>query len=130
VGHGAAFEENIRSAAATVAIGGNESTQAGVNAQGEDFGFIPWIVQTAKRTQRSIGINIAAATGAAIIGLALSLGWFSPLVVTFAATLGFAAAALSTLNGPYPLIEGFFIRVDSATKKLKKFSVRKAMTPH
>jgi cation transport ATPase len=129
VGHGAAFEENIRSATATLAIGGSASTQAGVNAQGEDFGFIPWIVKTAKRTKRSIEINTAAATGAAIIGLALSLGWFSPLVVIFAATLGFAAAALSTLNGPYPLIERIFGRIDTVTKKLKKFSIRKAMSP-
>jgi cation transport ATPase len=129
VGHGTAFEENIRSAAATLAIGGNASTQAGVNAQGKDFGFVPWMVKTAQRTKRSIEINVAAATGAVIIGLALSLGWFSPLVVPFAATLGFGAAALSTLNGPYPLIERIFGRIDTVTKKLKKFSIRKAMSP-
>ncbi|MCP4199332.1 MAG: cation-translocating P-type ATPase [Proteobacteria bacterium] len=130
VGHGAAFEENIRSAAATLAIGGIESTQAGVNAQGNDFRFIPWMIKTAKRTKRSIGINIAAAIGATIVGLALSAGWFSPLVATFVATLGFAAAALSTLNGPYPTIERAFDRINTATKMLKKFSIRKAATPH
>ncbi len=41
----------------------------------------------------------------------------------------FAAAALSTLNGPYPTIEHFFDRIDIMTKKLKKFSIRKAMSP-
>jgi cation transport ATPase len=128
VGHGTAFEEHIRSAAATLAIGGSEPTQAGVNAQGNDFDFIPWIIKTAKRTKRSIEINIAAAIGATIIGLALSTGWFSPLVVTFAATLGFAAAALSTLNGPYPVIERAFDRINRVTKKMKTFSIRKAMS--
>ena len=88
------------------------------------------MVRTAKHTKRSIEINTVAATGVAIIGLALSLGWFSPVIVVFTAALSFAAAAISTLNGPYPLIERLFERIDAMTKKIKKFSFRKAATPH
>ena len=130
VGHGTAFEEHLRGAAAALAIGGDAPTQAGVNAQGKDCEIIPWMVKTAKRTKRSIEINTVAATAAVIIGLALSLGWFSPLIVVFATALSSGSAALSTLNGPYPFFERLAERLDAITKKIKKFSFRKAAAPH
>ncbi|MCP4605234.1 MAG: hypothetical protein GY847_32745 [Proteobacteria bacterium] len=124
VGHGPVFEENLRAAAAAVAIGGSDQTQAGVDARKLDVDIVPWIVKNARLARRSTEINLVAGQAATAVGLALSLGWFSPLVVTFAATLGFAAAALSTLNGPYPLIEQISDQIDSSLKKIKKTATR------
>ncbi len=125
VGHGPAFEDNLRAATAAVAIGGAKSTQAGVDARGGEIGVVPFCVETAKRAKRSIEINLIAACTATAIGLALAFGWFSPIVVTFAASLGFIAAALSTLNGPYPLWVRVSRRTQSLIKKAKKLTTRR-----
>ncbi|MCP4676165.1 MAG: hypothetical protein GY854_11790 [Deltaproteobacteria bacterium] len=126
IGSGAAFEENLRSAAAAIAVGTSEATQAGVDARKQDAQIVPWVFKAARRARRSTEINLVGSGVAIAIGLGISTGWFSPWVVTFAASLGFAAAALSTLNGPYPLLESLSAKTKSAVKRLKKAAARRA----
>jgi cation transport ATPase len=125
VGRGPAFEENLMSAAAAIAVGKNTPTQAGVDAGSQDVRIVPWIVKTAKRAKLSIEINLAAAGAAVATGLALSAGWFSPFIVPLAASLSFAAAALTTLNGPYPLIESIFDQIKKTVKKINRAAARR-----
>ncbi len=126
IGSGEAFEENLRSAAAAIAVGTSGATQAGVDARKQDTEIVPWVFKVARRARRSTEINLVGSGAAIAIGLGISTGWFSPWVVTFAASLGFAAAALSTLNGPYPLLESLSVKTKSAVKRLKKAATRRA----
>ncbi len=125
IGHGGAFEDNLRAAAAAVAIGGGASTQAGVDARDRHIQTVPWLVDSAKRAHRSVEINLVTTGTAAAIGLGLSSGWFSPPVVVVAAGLCFAAAAFSTFNGPYPLIARSIQVVNTALRTLRQVVARR-----
>lgn len=124
IGRGQTFEDNLQYAAAAIAIGGTESTQAGVDASSHDIAILPWIVEAAQRSRRSTEINLVAATASTIIGLALSVGWFSPYIVVFAGSCGFAVGTLSTFNGPYPMWERILYSLDSNAKKVKTIFTR------
>lgn len=106
VGHGPAFEQNLRSATAGLALGSREPTMAGVDARKRGVDEVLRIVTAARGARRSVRLNLVAAISAAAAGLALAATWHSPVVAAFAGALGCGASALATVNGPYPLLEG------------------------
>jgi len=100
-----AFEESFRAATAAISIGSEEPTMAGVDARMQGLPEVVRIAAAARGAKRSVSLNLVAASGTTLLGLGLALSWHGPVVVLGAGALGFAAAALATLNGPYPLLE-------------------------
>jgi hypothetical protein len=130
VGHGPAFEESLRLATAGFALGSDEPTMAGVDARKLGIGEVLRVVRAARDARRSVVLNLVAAIAAAMVGIALSTGWHAPAVVVFAGILGFLASALSTFNGPYPLLEGFAGRINRLYGRfLKLVGLKRAAAP-
>ncbi len=105
VGHGPAFEEHLQEARATIAVVGAEPTQAGVDARHASFSDIPWLIRVAKRSDESVVRNLISASAVILAGLGLGLSWFSFRVVLAVTVMATLAAAGSTWNAPYPLLD-------------------------
>ncbi len=120
IGHGPAFEEHVRSAAAALAIGGAEPSQAGVDARQNRLNVVPWIVKSAQGAQRSARVNLIAVCTLVLVGVALALSWLSPWVAITVGCSSFLIAASSTLNGPYHLLENVGYWGKSVGRRLKK----------
>jgi cation transport ATPase len=105
VGSGPAFEEHLASAGASLALGKDEDTQAGIDALNQDIEIVPWVLGRARHARHSAITNLVSAFAAMFLGLTLSISWLSPLTTVFVGCLTFATAAFSTVNSPYPILQ-------------------------
>ena len=125
VGHGAAFEENVRLAHAAIAIGHDGATQAGINAYNQGILTLPKLIKTVRRARLSAILNLIAGIGTVLFGFGLAVSWFSPWVVLSVASMSFVVAAASTWNAPFPLIDRMRHRAQSDWARLKRLATRK-----
>jgi YHS domain-containing protein len=124
IGHGPAFEENLRSARSAIAVVGAEPTQAGVDARLACLSDIPWLVRIVKRADRSARVNLVTATGSALAGLGLALTWFSPGIALTATVMTTLAALFCTVNAPFPLLGRLMRAVLLPPRHLLKLAAR------
>ncbi len=130
VGHGPIFEESFRDANAAVALGNDIPSLAGVDAGRSDISEVARVVENAKLARRSALTNLVATAAAAALGLGLASGWHAPPIVFVAGAAGFAAAALCTLNGPYPQAERLFAAAKRFGRRLgKRLGLRRSAAP-
>ncbi|MDJ0765504.1 MAG: HAD family hydrolase [Myxococcota bacterium] len=125
VGHGQSFEENLDLAAVAIALGSPLPTQAGVDARHLKIDIVPWLVNLAQGARRAAHINVILASAAMALGLGLALSWTSPIAAAVSGTLSCTAAALSTLNGPYPCLAQMKSRITKGLKSLKQLGQRR-----
>jgi len=105
VGHGSAFEQNLRSATAGFALGSDEPTMAGVDARRLGIDEVLRIVSATHSARRSVRLNLVSGLAVAAAGVALAVSWQSPVVAAVVCAFGCGVSALATFNGPYPLLE-------------------------
>jgi hypothetical protein len=130
VGHGPAFEQNLRSATAGFALGSEEPTMAGVDARKRGIREVLRVVTAARGARRSVRLNLVAAVIAAAAGLALAFSWQSPIVAGFVCALGCATSALATFNGPYPMLERLVLRVKQTyARVLRIVGIKRTAAP-
>jgi YHS domain-containing protein len=104
VGHGPAFEENLRGAETSIAVLGKASTQAGLDARQADLSVIPWLFRVLKRAEWSARVNFAAGTASALVGLGTAISWVAPGTALFVASMNALVAASCTFNAPFPYL--------------------------
>jgi hypothetical protein len=104
VGSGIAFEENLRTAAAAIAVGSERPSMAGVDARGRSLQVVADIIEDARCAARSVRLNLILTGVAAGIGLGLATGWHSPWIVLVAGAAAFGVCAFSMINGPFPAL--------------------------
>jgi cation transport ATPase len=129
IGHGAAFEENLRSAQAAIAVLGAEPTQAGVDARRARLADIPWLVEIVRRADRSARVHLVTAMGSALAGLGFALTWFAPGIALTTAVMTTLAALSCTLNAPFPLLNRLTRAALLPLRQLLKLSARLRSAP-
>ncbi|MFO8071372.1 MAG: HAD family hydrolase [Polyangia bacterium] len=130
VGHGPIFEESFRDANAAVALGNEGPSLAGVDAGRSNISEVARVVEDAKLARRSARTNLVATAAAAALGLGLASGWHAPPIVAVAGAAGFAAAALCTLNGPYPQASRLLAAAKRLARRLeKRLGLRRSASP-
>jgi hypothetical protein len=114
VGRGPAFEENLRLAAASIAVGGDEPTLASFELKGGDVREVPWIAEACADARSSVFANLAVLTAAGLVGLAVAAGWHTPASAVLIGAACAMAAGFTTINSPFPLVDAARRRIDAA----------------
>lgn len=121
VGKGRAFEENLRTATAAMALGSEGHSMAGVDARGGRLDSVVRILASARSARRSVVANLAVALVALGIGVGLATNWHYAQAVVLTGALASLSSAFSTYNGPYRTVGRIRAILRKGVARMKRF---------